>query len=132
MKVPLGTIIRDNKTTEIIAEMIDIDHSVVVARGGIGGKGNAAIRMKGEKQGSGCTPPTGGAKRWLSLELKLVADIGLVGVPNAGKSTLLAALTNANPKIASYPFTTLIPNMGVCFVDKDLDRAMVVADIPGE
>jgi GTP-binding protein len=78
----------------------------------------------------GCLPPQGGQRRWLRLELKLIADVGLLGVPNAGKSTLLDAITNAKPKIADYPFTTLVPNLGVCHVD-DVDKAIVIADIPG-
>lgn len=128
--VPVGTIIYDNSTSHVLGEISDPYTEVVVARGGAGGKGNAAqLRGRGEK--AQCTPPGGGEKRWLRLELKLIADIGLIGVPNAGKSTLLDALTNARPKIADYAFTTLVPNLGVCYVQSEYDRAMVLADIPG-
>lgn len=132
--VPRGTVITDKETGDYIGELSDTNDRIIVANGGLGGRGNAALRSAGEK--SGATPPQGGEKRWLKLELKLVADIGLVGVPNAGKSTLLDAITNARPKIASYPFTTIVPNLGVCEVggkgnaDNGGD-AMIIADIPG-
>jgi len=133
--VPKGTVITDKDTGEQIGELTDNNQQIVVARGGIGGRGNAALtRTAGEK--TGAVPPQGGEKRFLKLELKLVADVGLVGVPNAGKSTLLDAITNASPKIASYPFTTIVPNLGVCEVRgkgsvANGGDAMVVADIPG-
>ena len=104
---------RDNTTMELLGELKFPNDQLVVARGGLGGMGNAATKVnKGGK--ITCTPPQGGERRWLKLDLNLVADIGLVGVPNAGKSTLLDALTNARPKIAAYPFTTIVPNLGVC------------------
>jgi GTP-binding protein len=130
--VPTGTIIRDNSTGTTIGELHENGQILEVAIGGKGGKGNSVLRTKGEK--IVCTSPTGGDRRWLRLELKLVADVGLVGVPNAGKSSLLDAITNAKPKIASYPFTTIIPNLGVCQVSSSNDgkaEAMVIADIPG-
>lgn len=130
--VPRGTQVLDNSTNEVIGELTREGHELVVANGGLGGRGNAALKTKGEK--SVATPPQGGEKRWLKLELKLVADVGLVGVPNAGKSTLLDAVTNAKPKIASYPFTTIVPNLGVCRIDggrREGGEEMVMADIPG-
>lgn len=131
--VPKGTVIKMNDTDIAIGELTEQGQELVVAKGGLGGRGNAALgRSKGVEK-SGSTPAQGGERRWLKLELKLVADIGLVGVPNAGKSTLLDAITNAKPKIASYPFTTIVPNLGVCEVGKVSDGgdAMVIADIPG-
>lgn len=133
VNVPVGTVILNNSTDEVIGDLSFEGQLLTVAAGGIGGKGNAASRTKGEK--SVCVPPTGGQRLWIRLELKLVADVGLVGVPNAGKSSLLDAITNARPKIASYPFTTIIPNLGVCSVDAfigdGVTDGMVVADIPG-
>lgn len=129
--VPSGTLVKNNATGEIIGEVSEDNPRLIVANGGMGGKGNAALRTKGEKPT--CTPPQGGDKLWLKLELKLVADIGLVAYPNAGKSTLLDAITNARPKIASYPFTTIVPNLGVCEVKGGgrFTETMVIADIPG-
>eukprot|EP01041_Mallomonas_annulata_P003649 gene3650-7276_t len=133
--VPIGTVAIDNSTGLIIGELTHESDQLVVARGGQGGKGNGATkRAPGEKSKS--HPPEGGERKWLRLELKLVADIGLLGVPNAGKSTLLDAITNARPKIASYPFTTIIPNLGVCEVNgpgsvANGGDAMIIADIPG-
>lgn len=129
--VPIGTLVKNNETGAIIGELSEEMPRLVVAQGGLGGKGNAAMRMKGEK--SICIPPQGGEKLWLKLELKLVADIGLVAYPNAGKSTLLDAITNARPKIASYPFTTIVPNLGVCEVKGNggFPDTMIIADIPG-
>ncbi len=126
VNVPFGTVVVDNSSNITLGSIMSFEDQLLVARGGYGGKGNAA---QGGGANIGCCPPQGGEKRWLRLELKLIADIGLIGVPNAGKSTLLDALTNARPKIAAYPFTTLVPNLGVCNVD--FDKAMVLADIPG-
>lgn len=117
VSVPPGTIIRDADSLKLIGELKNEKDRLVVAKGGLGGQGNGA--SKATRGGKAiCTPPTGGERRNLKLELKLVADIGLVGVPNAGKSTLLDAITNARPKIAAYPFTTIVPNLGVCEVDR--------------
>eukprot|EP01035_Chromulina_nebulosa_P018568 gene18568-24291_t len=127
--VPSGTIIRDNSTNEIVGEINEITRELVVSRGGLGGRGNAGLKAERGQRPKG-SPAEGGEKKWLRLELKLVADIGLVGVPNAGKSTLLDAITNAKPKIAPYPFTTIVPNLGVCEMS-DTGEAIVIADIPG-
>jgi len=133
--VPKGTMVIDNSTNSVVGELTQEGQELVVARGGLGGGGNAALTgVRGKTAAAKCTPAEGGEKRWLRLELKLVADVGLVGVPNAGKSTLLDALTNAKPKIAPYPFTTIVPNLGVCEVGGKLTEggdALVIADIPG-
>ncbi len=139
IKVPTGVIVRDNSTNVLVAELIEHNQRVVIAKGGNGGRGNAAMRVKGERVVG--SPAEGGQKKFLRLELKMVADIGLIGKPNAGKSSLLNAVTNANPKIADYPFTTIVPNLGMChtrnlFAGKNIDwgsdkEAMILADIPG-
>ncbi|KHC93430.1 GTPase CgtA [Thermotoga sp. Mc24] len=126
--VPVGTVVKDAVTGEIIADLNEPGKIVCVARGGKGGRGNAhfatstkqapLIAERGEK----------GESRWLELELKILADVGLVGYPNVGKSSLISRISNARPKIANYPFTTLIPNLGVVKYD---DFSFVVADIPG-
>jgi GTP-binding protein len=138
ISVPKGTIIKDNETNIVLGELNFLGDKLLVAKGGYGGKGNAAFKTGIEK--AVACPPQGGEKKWLKIELKLVADIGLVGLPNAGKSTLLGSITNARPKIASYAFTTIVPNLGVCDIDnsnllqheyeKVYDQ-MVIADIPG-
>ena len=115
ISVPKGIIVRDNETNAIIGELHYAGDKLTVARGGHGGKGNACL--KGSEK-SAASPPLGGERKWLKIELKLVADVGLVGLPNAGKSTLLDAITNARPKIASYAFTTIIPNLGVCEISR--------------
>lgn len=126
--VPIGTVIFDKSTSEFVGEIGDMFARVVVARGGRGGRGNAAnVRGKVECP-IGCSPD-GGARRLLRLQLKMIADIGLVGLPNAGKSTLLNSLTNAHSKIGDYSFTTIVPHLGVCAVDDH--NSMVLADIPG-
>ncbi len=126
--VPRGTVVRDADSNGIIADMYYSDDQVTVLRGGIGGKGNARFKSS-RRQAPGFSQKGEPVKeRAVVLELKTIADVGLVGLPNAGKSTLLAALTRANPKIASYPFTTLSPNLGVCYTD---DFSFTVADIPG-
>ena len=131
--VPLGTVVTDNSTQQVLGELTEAGQQLIVATGGLGGRGNAALKSK-DASGTGASPPQGGEKRWLKLELKLVADVGLIGVPNAGKSTLLGAITSAKPKIASYAFTTIVPNLGVCEVGgrlADGGTALVIADIPG-
>jgi GTP-binding protein len=126
--VPRGTIVRDADTGQVIADLIDTDARVVVARGGRGGRGNAAFVSSTNQAPRFAEKGEPGEEHTLLLELKLLADIGIIGLPNAGKSTFLASITAAKPKIADYPFTTLTPNLGVAVVD---DRELVLADIPG-
>src|SRR5437899_7774501 len=126
--VPVGTVITDEATGETLADLTADGQSRVVARGGRGGRGNANFATSTNRIPTRTEPGTPGEERWLHLELKLLADVGLVGFPNAGKSTLIAAISVARPKIADYPFTTLSPNLGVARVDDD---AIVIADIPG-
>ena len=117
IEVPLGTIIKDNKTNVMIHEIKSIHDKIIIANGGNGGIGNGANKNRNKNEKSVCISPERGEKKVLKLELNLIADIGLIGVPNAGKSTLLDRITNAKPKIASYPFTTIVPNLGLfsCF-----------------
>lgn len=127
--VPVGTIVYDDQTKEILADFIEDGQKAVIAQGGRGGRGNSNFATSVNRVPTKCTPGTPGEERTLRLELKLLADVGLIGFPNAGKSTLIAAISAARPKIADYPFTTLIPNLGV--VRWASDRSFVVADIPG-
>ena len=129
VKVPAGTIIRDFDTAEMLADLTAPDQSVVVARGGIGGKGNSRFKSSTFQAPRVAEKGEPGEEREISLEVKLIADIGLVGYPNAGKSTLLARTSAATPKIAAYPFTTLRPNLGVVRINRE--QNFVLADIPG-
>ncbi len=127
--VPPGTVVREANSGELLGDLTEPDQNLVVARGGSGGRGNARFanaRVQAPRIAEKGAP---GEEKQLKLELKLIADVGLVGVPNAGKSTYLAAVTAAQPKIAPYPFTTLVPNLGVATVDAD--TSLVLADIPG-
>jgi GTP-binding protein len=128
VRVPEGTIVMDRATGERVADLVTPDEEIVVARGGQGGKGNARFVSSTRRVPRIAEDGSPGESHELDLELKLIADVGLVGLPNAGKSSLLAALTRATPKIADYPFTTLTPNLGVARLE---DRELVIADIPG-
>ncbi len=126
--VPPGTVVRDADTDELIADLIQPNDQIVVVPGGRGGRGNYHFANPHNQAPRVAEKGEPGVERWITLELKLIADVGIVGVPNAGKSTLLSVISNARPKIADYPFTTLEPNLGVVLYD-DVD--LVVADIPG-
>jgi GTP-binding protein len=128
IRVPVGTVAYDEATGETLADLVSGGQRALIARGGRGGRGNRAFRSSTNQAPRLAENGEPGEERWLRLELKLLADVGVVGVPNAGKSTLLARISAARPKIADYPFTTLEPNLGVVVVD---DRDMVWADIPG-
>lgn len=129
LRVPPGTVVKDADTDEVLGELIEDGDELVVARGGRGGRGNAAFVSATRQAPTRWEPGEEGEERRIALELKLIADVGLVGQPNAGKSTFLAAVSAARPKIADYPFTTLQPNLGV--VSLSGIRTFVVADIPG-
>lgn len=127
--VPVGTLVKIEETGDILIDLIADGQTFIVAEGGKGGKGNARFVSSTNRGPHEFGPGTPGVERWLTLELKLLADVGLVGFPNAGKSTLISAISSAHPEIGSYPFTTLRPHLGV--VEWADDSSFVVADIPG-
>ncbi len=129
IRVPLGTIVTDQETGEHIGDVTSDGQRLLVARGGKGGLGNLHFKSSTNRAPRQTVPGTPGDERSLHLELKVLADVGLLGFPNAGKSTLIRAVSAAHPKVADYPFTTLYPNLGVVRID--VERSFVVADIPG-
>ena len=129
LKMPVGTIISDAETGQVLFELLKPGEQIMIARGGDGGFGNLHYKSSINRAPRQKTPGWPGERRVLQLELKVLADVGLLGMPNAGKSTLIAAISNARPKIADYPFTTLHPNLGVVRVGPE--KSFVVADVPG-
>lgn len=131
INVPPGTVVKDADTGDILADLVENGHSFVVAKGGRGGRGNARFTSSVHRAPDFAEKGEPGEERWIVLELKLLADVGLIGFPNAGKSTLLSRMTAARPKIADYPFTTLSPNLGVVDTGFGKGGSFVLADIPG-
>jgi GTP-binding protein len=129
VRVPPGTVVRTHPGGELVGELLEADTRLVVARGGRGGRGNVHFATATHRAPTHAEKGTPGEEHWVELELKLIADIGLVGAPNAGKSTLLAALTEARPEVGNYPFTTVTPNLGVVTLEEE--RTAVIADVPG-
>ena len=128
LKVPMGTLIIDEETEEVVADLVENKESVILARGGKGGFGNSRFKTSTNRAPRKTTDGGEGEKFNIKLELKVLADIGLLGMPNAGKSTLISKISSAKPKVADYPFTTLSPNLGVV---QSGFNSFVVADIPG-
>jgi GTP-binding protein len=129
LRMPVGTVITDKVTGEMVADLRQDGQKALLAKGGIGGLGNLHFKSSTNRAPRQCTPGEEGESRELQLELKVLADVGLLGMPNAGKSTFIRAVSAARPKVADYPFTTLHPNLGMVRVD--YDRSFVIADIPG-
>ena len=129
LRMPMGTVITDTETGQVVAELLVPDEKVLIVKGGDGGFGNLHFKTSTNRAPRQKTPGWPGEERKLRLELKVLADVGLLGMPNAGKSSLITAVSNARPKIADYPFTTLHPNLGVVRVAPE--QSFVVADIPG-
>jgi len=129
IKVPAGSLIKNAETGEVLADLIEDGQSIIVARGGQGGRGNCHFASSTNRAPRIAGKGKPGEEHWLRIELKLLADVGLVGLPNAGKSTLLSKLSSAQPKIAAYPFTTLEPHLGVLLLEHHAPH--IIADIPG-
>ncbi len=129
LRVPVGTVIHDEDTGEVLADLAQDGQRALLAKGGQGGLGNLHFKSSTNRAPRQSTPGETGEDRRLNLELRVLADVGLLGMPNAGKSTFIRAVSAAKPKVADYPFTTLHPNLGVVRVD--MDRSFVIADIPG-
>jgi GTP-binding protein len=129
LKVPLGTLVYDNDTDELIGDVVEAGQQLCVAKGGFHGIGNARFKSSTNRAPRQTTPGKLGERRELKLELKLLADVGMLGLPNAGKSTFINTVSNAKPKVGDYPFTTLHPSLGVVRIEAH--RSFVIADIPG-
>ncbi|MEO9474258.1 MAG: GTPase ObgE [Cyclobacteriaceae bacterium] len=129
LDVPIGTIAKDSETGEVLLEILEDGEEKILLPGGIGGQGNSHFKTPTNQAPRYAQPGTEGVEKWAILELKILADVGLVGFPNAGKSTLLSVVSAAKPEIADYPFTTLVPNLGV--VPYHDHKSFVIADIPG-
>jgi len=129
IRVPVGTLVRDDESDELLQDLLFDGQQFVAAAGGRGGRGNARFATSTHRTPRHAQKGQPGEERWLKLDLKLLADVGLIGFPNAGKSTLLSQISSARPKIGDYPFTTLVPNLGV--VEREEGRGFIVADIPG-
>ena len=129
IKVPCGTMVYNDESGDLIVDLVEHGQRYVICKGGKPGRGNARFATSRNQAPRMAEKGEPGDELWVRLELKLIADVGIIGVPNAGKSTLLSAVTNARPKIASYPFTTLSPNLGV--TDLDIDTQLILADVPG-